>query len=206
MSASQTRVAPWEDFVLRLIACWKLLHAVFFTAVGFGLLRLRHHNVVEFLNTNIIVPYHLNPEGRFVDWVLAKAEVLAPHIVLLGWAAFFYAALFAAEGIGLYLRRHWAEYLVVIVTGSLLPLEIYELFLKIALWKFAAVTGNLLIVIYLVHRLLLDSRSRGDSPDAGDRGGDPSPVTSPDLAMAGKSSDDGGKSSIRARGVPTKVP
>ena len=40
MSAPATRVAPWEDFVLRLIAIYKLLHAVFFTAVGFGLLRL----------------------------------------------------------------------------------------------------------------------------------------------------------------------
>jgi uncharacterized membrane protein (DUF2068 family) len=158
MSAPTTRVAPWEDFVLRLIASWKLLHAVFFTAVGFGLLRLRHHNVVEFLNSYIIIPYHLNPEGRFVDWVLGKAGLLAPHLVLLGWAAFFYAALFAAEGIGLFLRRHWAEYLVVIVTGSLLPIEIYELWVKLAWWKFGAVVGNLLIVLYLIHRLLLDAR------------------------------------------------
>src|ERR1700722_5622133 len=150
MSEPTPRVAPWEDFVLRLIATWKLLHAVFFTGVGFGLLHLRHHNVVEFLNTNIIVPYHLNPEGRFVDWILSKAAILAPHLVLLGWAAFLYAALFAAEGIGLFLRRHWAEYLVVIVTGSLLPIEIYELFLKLAWWKFAAVVGNLLIVAYLI--------------------------------------------------------
>src|ERR1700722_10231100 len=97
MSAPAQRVAPWEDFILRLIASWKLLHAIFFTAVGFGLLRLRHHNVVEFLNSYIIIPYHLNPEDRFVDWVLGKAAVLAPHLVLLGWAAFFYAALFAAE-------------------------------------------------------------------------------------------------------------
>ena len=77
---------------------------------------------------------------------------------MLGYAAFFYAALFAAEGIGLYLRKHWAEYIVVIVTGSLLPLEIYELFVKLAWWKFAAVVGNLLIVAYLIHRLLLDAR------------------------------------------------
>ena len=158
MSAPVTRVAPWEDFVLRLIAVWKLLHAVFFTAVGFGLLRLRHHNVVDFLNDHIVIPYHLNPENRVVDWVLGKAETLAPHLVLLGWAAFFYSALFAAEGIGLYLRKHWAEYLVVIVTGSLLPLEVYELFVKLAWWKFAAVVGNLLILTYLIHRLILDAR------------------------------------------------
>jgi len=192
MSAPTTRVAPWEDFVLRLIAYWKLLHAVFFTAVGFGLLRLRYHNVVDFLNNHIIIPYHLNPEGQFVDWVLVQAEKVNPHMLLLaGWAAFFYAALFAAEGIGLYLRRHWAEYLVVIVTGSLLPLEVWELFHKIALWKFVAVTGNLLIVTYLVHRLILDARSKAQLRAAEDKDADKPPL--PPAAS-------------RSQAVATKVP
>jgi uncharacterized membrane protein (DUF2068 family) len=160
MSASTTQVAPWEDFTLRLIAIYKLFHALFFTAVGFGLLRLKHHNVVEILNTYVVIPYHLNPENRAVDWMLDKAQILSPHLVLLGWAAFFYAALFAAEGIGLYRRKHWAEYLVVIVTASLLPLEVYELFVRLAWWKYVAVVGNLLIVGYLIHRLLLDARAK----------------------------------------------
>jgi uncharacterized membrane protein (DUF2068 family) len=107
----------------------------------------RHHNVVDFLNAHIIIPYHLNPENRAIYWLLDKADALTSHrLLLLGYAAFFYAALFAAEGIGLYLRKHWAEYLVVIVTASLLPIEVYELCVKLALWKFAAVVGNLLIV------------------------------------------------------------
>jgi len=176
MSAPAPHVAAWEDFVLRLIAVWKLFHAVFFTAVGFGLLRLRHHNVVEFLNSYVIIPYHLNPEDRFVDWVLSRAELLAPHFGLLGWGAFFYAALFAAEGIGLYLRKHWAEYLVVIVTGSLLPIEAYELCITpLALWKCVAVIGNMLIVAYLVHRLLLDARCKEQQPPD-DHGNPPPPA------------------------------
>lgn len=192
MSVSATRVAPWEDLVLRLIACWKLLHAVFFTAVGFGLLRLKHHDVVEFLNTNVIIPYHLNPEGPFVDWMLIKAQALAPHLALLGWTFFFYAALFAAEGIGLLLRRHWAEYLVVIVTGSLLPLEIYELFHKFALWKVAAVSGNLLIVAYLLHRLILDARTKAQLKAAADGKEEDGPSLPP--------------ASNRSQAVASKVP
>jgi uncharacterized membrane protein (DUF2068 family) len=156
------RVAPWEDFVLRVIAIWKLSHAVFFIAVGFGLLKLRHHNVVEILNTYVVIPYRLDPENRWVDWTLDKASALSPHLTFLGWTAFFYAALFAVEGIGLYLRKHWAEYMVVIVTGSLLPLEIYELYLKLAWWKFGIVTGNLLIVSYLIHRLMLDAKFKAE--------------------------------------------
>ena len=93
--------------------------------------------------------------------MIVQAEKVSPHMLLLaGWAAFFYAALFFAEGIGLFLRKHWAEYLVVIVTASLLPLELWELFHKFALWKVAAVAGNLLIVSYLIHRILLDARAK----------------------------------------------
>ncbi len=168
MSEPVPRIAPWEDFALKLIAVYKLFHALFFTAVGFGLLRLRGHNVVDFLNAHLIIPYHLNPENRVLYWLLDKADALTSHrLLLLGYAAFFYAALFAAEGIGLYLRKRWAEYLVVIVTGSLLPLEFYELIIKIAWWKFAAVVGNMLIVIYLIHRLLLDARFKSQEEAVG---------------------------------------
>jgi len=162
MSAPTTKIAPWENIVLRAIAIYKLLHAVFFIGVGFGLLRLRHHDVVQILNTYVIIPYHLNPESHIVDWLLDEASNLTSHkLVFLSSAAFFYAALFAAEGVGLYLRKHWAEYLVVIVTGSLLPFEIYEIYIYATWWKFGIVVGNLLIVGYLIHRLTLDYRNEG---------------------------------------------
>ena len=192
MSVPITRVAPWEDFVLRFIAIYKLLHAVFFIAVGFGLLKLKHGHftVPEFLNTYVIIPYHIPPENRWVDWMLEKAGMMTPHLALLGWAAFFYAALFAAEGIGLYMRKHWAEYLVVIVTGSLLPLELYEFFIKLAWWKFAVVVGNLLIVGYLIHRLLLDAHFKAQRLAAKDKGDPQSPTNPSDSARHGESSED----------------
>ena len=201
MSSPTNRVAPWEDFVLRLIAIYKLLHAVFFISVGFGLLKLRHHNVVEVLNHYVIIPYHLNPEDQFVDWLLGQAAKVSPHMLfLLGWAAFLYAALFAAEGIGLYLRKHWAEYLVVIVTGSLLPLEVYELLHKAAMWKLAAVVGNLAIVSYLVHRLIIDARFKRQALEkAAGKGQDESRSTS-------ATSNLNGKASASSRHATTKVP
>jgi len=156
------RVAPWEDFVLRVIAIWKLSHAAFFIAVGFGLLRLKHHHstVTDFLQDYIVIPYHLDPENKWVDWTLDKASMLSPHLAFFGWTAFFYAALFAVEGFGLFMRKHWAEYMVVIVTGSLLPWEIEALFKTLAWWKFGLVIGNLLIVSYLIHRIVLDARTK----------------------------------------------
>jgi uncharacterized membrane protein (DUF2068 family) len=203
MSAPTVRLAPWEDFVLRVIAVYKLVHAAFFIGVGLGLLRLRHHNVVDFLNAHLIIPYHLNPEKPFVDWMLGQAEKITPHTLsLLGYVSFIYAGLFAAEGIGLYLRARWAEWVVVVVTGSLLPLEVYELFHKVAVWKLVAVIGNLLIVGYLIHRIFLDYRLKREDGDGGTGQGDDRP---------GSPSDSSGSRQVpvervdSSREVPTKT-
>ena len=64
MSAPTTKIAPWENVVIRLIAIYKLLHAAFFIAVGFVLLRLRHHDIVLFLNTYIIIPITPTESGK----------------------------------------------------------------------------------------------------------------------------------------------
>jgi uncharacterized membrane protein (DUF2068 family) len=197
MSAVATRVAPWEDFVLRVIAIWKLVHAVFFTAVGFGLLKLRHHNIVDFLNDNLIVPYHLNPESHFVDWMLDQAQKVSPHmLVLAGYASFIYASLFAVEGIGLYLRKHWAEWLVVVTTGFFLPLELYELFHRVVWWKFLILAGNVLIVAYLIHRITLDARLKAAA--ARKEGDDALPKADPDYRAKSPAGDANGI-------VPTKT-
>jgi uncharacterized membrane protein (DUF2068 family) len=165
MSAPSSRIAPWEDFVLRVIAIWKLSHAAFFTAVGFGLLKLRHHNVVDFLNAHLIIPYHINPESHFVDWLLNYAQKLTPWMSLAGYAAFVYAALFATEGIGLYLRKRWAEWLVVAATALFIPFELWALFAHAVWWKFLLLLGNLSIVGYLAHRILLDSRLKAPTEE-----------------------------------------
>jgi len=166
MSAPTPRLAPWEDFVLRLIAIYKLAKAALFFALGFGFLQLMHQDVAQFLN-DYVIEYHIDPENRLLHrllkWMLDHASSLTDHrIAFISFGAFFYATIFAAEGIGLYLRKHWAEYMVLISTGSLLPIEFYELYLRLAWWKFGVLLGNLLIIIYLIHRLLLDARFKAE--------------------------------------------
>jgi uncharacterized membrane protein (DUF2068 family) len=71
----------------------------------------------------------------------------------LGVASFCYAAIFATEGTGLLLKRRWAEWLTVGVTGSFIPVEVYELGHRPGLAKAAALVLNLAIVAYLLWRL-----------------------------------------------------
>ena len=68
-------------------------------------------------------------------------------------SALFYSALFFTEGTGLALRKRWAEYLTVISTSSLLPLEIYELFVGSSAGKFVLLLVNLAVVAYLIYEL-----------------------------------------------------
>ncbi len=54
------------------------------------------------------------------------------------------------EGVGLWLRQRWAEWLTVIATSLLVPFEIYELIHRPSPMKAAGLTVNVLIVVYLV--------------------------------------------------------
>jgi uncharacterized membrane protein (DUF2068 family) len=68
----------------------------------------------------------------------------------VGIVALVYAAIFATEGIGLWMRKHWAEWFTVIATGSFVPVELYECIVRFGWLKFAVMVANILIVIYLV--------------------------------------------------------
>ena len=168
MSEPLPRVAPWEDYALRIIAIYKLGKAVISVSLGIGLLRILHANLSAVVMTYVVNPFHFDPESRFWVWALEQTTLVTPHSLrLISYGAFFYAIIFATEGVGLYLRKHWAEYMVLISTGSLLPVEFWELYIHLAWWKMAVVLANLVILLYLAHRLWLDAHARRD--EAGKR-------------------------------------
>ncbi|HET7296266.1 MAG TPA: DUF2127 domain-containing protein, partial [Gemmatimonadales bacterium] len=90
---------------------------------------------------------------------------------------FFYAALLLTEGTGLLLARRWAEYFTVIVTGSFIPLEVYELAKRITLTRLSVIGINVAIVWYLVVRLRREGEGvpgkRPETPGALPRGATP---------------------------------
>jgi uncharacterized membrane protein (DUF2068 family) len=85
---------------------------------------------------------------------LVRASKLSPaQIKKLGLGSFLYAGLFLAEGIGLWSRKRWGEWLTVIITSSLVPVEIYEIYRHPSALKIAVLVLNLAIVLYLVYRI-----------------------------------------------------
>jgi len=150
----------WDEWALRIIAVYHLLKAGFFFALSFGMRHFLNHDIVQFINEYLVEPFKLDPSGKFLNALLDKASVITPHMFrFFGYVFFAYAVIFAIEGIGLYLRQRWAEYMVVIVVTSLLPFEIYEIYHKLAWWKVGLVAGNLLVVAFLI-KILIDGSKR----------------------------------------------
>lgn len=91
-------------------------------------------------------------DSNGLRWRLVELlQSLGPSkFVAIGLVALAYAAIFATEGTGLWLRKHWAEWFTVIATGSLIPLELYETIHKFSWLKLGALVANIAIVIYLV--------------------------------------------------------
>src|SRR5271169_575379 len=139
--------------LLRVIAVFKFLKSAMLIALGVGAFRLLHKDVGEILE-HITEALRLDPGNRFVDAVLMKASLLHPEqIRKLGLGSFLYSALFLAEGTGLWLRRAWGEWLTVIITSSLVPVEIYEIYRHPGWVKAGVFVINVAIAGYLIYRI-----------------------------------------------------
>ena len=154
MSLARVRIRKKRNRWLELIAAYKLLQAILLVSVGVGALKLLHKDIAEFL-TKLAHEMRMNPEGRFVSFLLDKATLLNDHrLRQISLFLFLYAALGLLEGIGLMLEKVWAEYLTSILTASFLPLEIFELMHRVTWFRVALLIANLAVLAYLVSHLI----------------------------------------------------
>jgi uncharacterized membrane protein (DUF2068 family) len=148
-----------SDRILTLIAVMKLVKAALLIALGIGALRLLHRDLVDTVMHWIDV-LRVDPDNRYVHRLLERIFNITPRqLKALSIGTFFYAALFAVEGIGLWMRKRWAEYVTVITTSLFIPLEIYEIFHHVTLTRVVVTVVNLLIVWYLILRLRTERRT-----------------------------------------------
>ncbi|HVZ71377.1 MAG TPA: DUF2127 domain-containing protein [Polyangia bacterium] len=97
---------------------------------------------------------------HLLDRGLERLFALPPRAIReIGVACLAYATIFTVEGIGLVLRRHWAEWVTVVVTSSFVPFELYELVRHPTVGKALFLAVNVVIVIYLVARIVRRRRA-----------------------------------------------
>ncbi|MCA1826384.1 MAG: DUF2127 domain-containing protein [Myxococcales bacterium] len=97
-------------------------------------------------------------------WALQAATLIvrvgtSGHVKFIAAAAFGDAVLSAVEGLALQAGRWWAPWLVVIATGALLPLELWELARHPHWGRFVILAINVAVVAYLLRGVVREHRN-----------------------------------------------
>jgi uncharacterized membrane protein (DUF2068 family) len=146
---------------LLAIAVFKLFKCVLLVSVGVGALRLLHKDIAVTVQHWVDV-LHVDPDNHFFHAIITKVLGVTPkQLELLSIGTFFYAALLLTEGVGLLLKKHWAEYFTVITTAVFIPLELYEIAKHVSVTKIIVLLVNVAIVAYLIVRIR--NRNRAES-------------------------------------------
>ena len=135
---------------LWLIAAFKLLKGFALLAVAIGVLKLLHKDVASEVERWINF-LRVDPHNHHIDKLLAKLGLLDDRkLKELSVGTFFYSALLLTEGVGLALRKRWAEYFTIISTALLLPLEVLEIARHVNFARIALFLVNIAVVVYLI--------------------------------------------------------
>jgi uncharacterized membrane protein (DUF2068 family) len=93
-------------------------------------------------------------DSRIMSHAIQRATNLSPSKIReFGVVSFVYAGLFLTGGIGLWLIKRWAEWFTVVITSSLVPLEIYEVFHRPTPIKVLVLIINVAVVAYPLYRI-----------------------------------------------------
>lgn len=142
-----------RDWTIHIIAGFKLLKGLLLFIVAIKLLTLLNKDVAQWA-TDFVNRNGIDEENHYVHAILEKlAGVNRNQLMAMSGGAFLYSGLQLTEGIGLWLEKRWAEYLTVIATALLVPLEIYELFERFTWVRVVVLIVNLFVVWYLATRL-----------------------------------------------------
>ena len=138
---------------LLLVAAYKLIKGVALLALGIGALRLLHRDVAAELARWIDL-LRIDPQNHYIQNFVARiAKVDTRKLKELSIGTFLYSGVFLTEGVGLALRKRWAEYLTILTTASLLPLELYEIAKRFSTAKIFVLLVNIAVVVYLVYEV-----------------------------------------------------
>jgi uncharacterized membrane protein (DUF2068 family) len=138
---------------LLVIAAFKLLKGLALLAVGITAPALLSKDVGPTVEhwANL---FRVDPHNHYIHLLIEKLSLVDPQkLKEFRVGTLIYSAIFLTEGIGLALRKRWAEYLTIVTTGSFLPLEVYEIVRVATLAKILLLLFNIAIVVYLVFEL-----------------------------------------------------
>jgi len=137
---------------LKLIALFKIAKGILLLVLGVSLLFLNAQaewvkNLSDWAGDEILLKH-----SKVVHYLLNRLQaVLAGGGVFraTGFLSLFYAAVLFTEGIGVYLQKRWAEFLMVFATGALIPLEVRHIYYRPSIAAVIILAANCFIVWFL---------------------------------------------------------
>ncbi|MGL4881953.1 MAG: DUF2127 domain-containing protein [Waterburya sp.] len=142
---------------LKIIVAYKAALFLLLTLTASILLLVsdNHSRLIAF-SESYLLESKLSLIETFVEKILTQRP---KTIQYSGIVAGIYALVTAVETIGLWYQKVWAEILVLILVGSSIPLEIYELLKSFTLLKLMVFIANVAIFLYLLRFVLQTVRS-----------------------------------------------
>jgi uncharacterized membrane protein (DUF2068 family) len=142
-----------RDVGVTVIAVAKLCKVVVLVTIGVMALSLANHDAPTTLHRWAKM-VGIHPTSRHLHRLIEQiAGTSHGKLHTITIASFVYAAVFAVEGIGLWLQRRWGEWLSVVITSSFMPFELYEMIHEPHWPRIVALVLNAAAVVYLVVRL-----------------------------------------------------
>jgi len=141
------------DRALLAIAVFKFVKGSVLLALACGAMNLLHKDVASHVE-RWLEQLRIDPDNRYIGTLLSNLQLVhTKELKELSALGAGYAALFLTEGTGLLLRQRWAEWLTIIATSSLMPLEIYELIKEFTPLRLLLLLVNAALVLFLVYRV-----------------------------------------------------
>jgi uncharacterized membrane protein (DUF2068 family) len=131
---------------IRLVALLEAAKGAVVITAGFGLMALIHRDV-QAVAEDVVRHLHINPAQHFPHIFLdAAAAASDARLWAMAMAAMLYAIVRFAEAYGLWREQTWAEWFGIISGALYLPLEIYELTVRVSAIKVSVLLVNLVVV------------------------------------------------------------
>jgi putative flippase GtrA len=140
---------------LKLIAVFKIVKGFLLLGIGFSLLVLNSRTLWLDALSDWADEEVLLTHGKIVLYLLNKMQTFLAdgQLRVPGLLALFYSAILFTEGIGVYLQKRWAEFLMVFATATLIPFELRHIYHHPSIGGFLVLAVNCFIVWFLARVL-----------------------------------------------------
>jgi uncharacterized membrane protein (DUF2068 family) len=157
---------------LKIIGLFKIGQSLLLFSLGISLLVLHSRTLWLDAISDWVDGELMAAHSRTVMYLLNRLQevVTGGFFQVTGWIAIFFGAVLGTAGIGVYLQKTWAEYLLLIATAALIPLEVRHAWLHPGLVVILILTLNCFIV-WFIYRVLRRERaeSRAAPPEKEER-------------------------------------